>query len=146
MLVNLGIALGASIVTLFGTALFARVIIGRGKYTVAIMQILGMGTLAYLLFTAGIVGFIGAGIIAAFPLVTRLIAVGFIAWMGRRALTGKLGEETQWAAELVEEGDKEFMQAAKALPSYELKEVGIIAESKTELRDLTIERYEELAQ
>lgn len=146
MVINLGIALGASIVALFGTALFAKVVLGAGRIGTAITQITGMIILAYVLLSIGIVGNIGAGIIAAFPIVLRLVVFGFIAWVGKRVMSGAMGEEAKWAGELVEEGDQEFMKAAKALPSYELKEVRIIAESKDELRDLTVERYEELTQ
>lgn len=143
MVINIGIALVASIATLFGTALLAKVVFNRGAVGVAVLQIIGMATLAYGLLSVGVVGIIGAGIIAAFPITTRLFAYLFVAWIKARAMSGKMGDETMWAAELVEEQDTEFIRATAALPSYELKEVGIIAESKEELRDLTIERYEQ---
>lgn len=61
-----------------------------------------------------------------------------------KALNGDYGNETMWASELVEEGDQLFIMAVNTLPQSEMTEVGIIAESKQELRDLTVERFEDL--
>lgn len=60
-----------------------------------------------------------------------------------KARNGDYGVETKWAAELVDEGDQLFTIAVVELPNTEMKEVGIIAESKDELRELTVERLEE---
>lgn len=59
------------------------------------------------------------------------------------ALDGEYGDETKWAAELSEEGDTLFEIAATELPQEDLMEVGIVAESKEELREMTVERLEE---
>lgn len=60
------------------------------------------------------------------------------------ALNGKYGNMTMWAAELIDDGDREFTIAATALSDKERMEIGVIADSKEELRELTIERLEEL--
>lgn len=69
--------------------------------------------------------------------------------LGRRkrqqALDGELGIENQWAAELDQEGDQLFIIAANSLPDMELKEAGIVAESKQELREETVERFEQMS-
>lgn len=63
----------------------------------------------------------------------------------KKALDGDYGEVTQWAAELTKSGDMEFATAIQAMPDSELMEIGIIADSKEELRELVIERFDELA-
>jgi hypothetical protein len=62
-----------------------------------------------------------------------------------KALDGDYGQITQWAAELTRDGDMEFAMAIKALPKREKTDIAIIADSKEELRELTMERFEELA-
>lgn len=62
----------------------------------------------------------------------------------RKALGGDYGEVTQWAAEIAEEGDREFVMALNELPDEQKREIGIIAESKEELRELVIERLDEI--
>lgn len=59
-----------------------------------------------------------------------------------KALNGEYGNETMWASELIEEGDELFIVAVNTLPKTEMTEVGIIAESKEELRELAVERFE----
>lgn len=63
----------------------------------------------------------------------------------RKALDGQYGDITMWAAELVQNGDMEFAFAIDALPKSERMEIGVIAESKEELRRLTMERLDELS-
>lgn len=81
-----------------------------------------------------------------------LLAIGakwLSGWYSRRqvsnALDGEYGKETKWAAELSKEGDQLFEMAATELDQSELMEIGIVAESKEELRELTVERFEESA-
>lgn len=66
-------------------------------------------------------------------------------WRTKKALDGEYGKPSQWATELIEEEDQLFILAVNSLPNMEMKEIGIIAESKEELRELTVERLEELA-
>lgn len=61
----------------------------------------------------------------------------------RKALNGDYGEETRWASELVDEGDQLFTIAVTHMPNRELRDCGIIAESKEELREIVVERFEE---
>jgi hypothetical protein len=60
-----------------------------------------------------------------------------------RAKRGDYGDSTKWATELLEADDQHFELAVKGLSKNELKEVGIIADSKEELRELAVERFEE---
>jgi len=60
-----------------------------------------------------------------------------------KALDGDYGKETQWASELVDEGDQLFTVAVSEMPNAELRDCGIIAESKEELREVVVERFEE---
>lgn len=83
-------------------------------------------------------------------LFVALIVLGFLnrlnkARQRRNAMNGKYGDETRWATELIDEGDQHFTLAVQSLPQKEMMELGIIAESKEELRNKTIERFEELA-
>lgn len=65
-------------------------------------------------------------------------------WRTQRALNGKYGEPTMWSMQLIEEDeDMDFCHAISALPQWEVMEVGIVAESKEELRERMIDRYEE---
>ena len=61
----------------------------------------------------------------------------------KKALSGGYGEEVKWASELIEDGDELFVIAVNSIDQTEMKEIGIIAESKQELRNLTIERFDE---
>lgn len=62
-----------------------------------------------------------------------------------KALNGDYGEVTKWAAEMTKNGDMEFATAIQALPEKELMEIGIVADSKEELRKLVVERFNKLA-
>lgn len=74
----------------------------------------------------------------------KLLRIVLVRRQREKALNGKHGIESRWAAELDEQGDQMFIMAANSLPDMELKEIGIVAESKEELRELTIERFEEM--
>lgn len=86
-------------------------------------------------------------VLAAFvgPLVVNVVHTLRKRRQRRRALNGDYGEPTKWATELVNEGDREFALAVNSLPQDEITEVGIIAESKQELRERTVARFEERA-
>jgi len=78
----------------------------------------------------------------------NLIAKSIKVWKNRqrtKALNGEYGEVTKWATELTKEGDMAFATAIQSLPKEEKIEISIIVESKEELRELTMERFEELA-
>lgn len=146
MILNIGITVVASIVALVVSTLFSRVVFGGNGFINWIVQQLVLIGLAYTLLTLGVVGMVGAVIVAALPTLLRIVFWSFLIVMSYRALKGSFGKETQWAAELFKEGDTEFIRAVKALPQNELVEIRIIAETKDGLRDLTIERYEQLSE
>ncbi len=59
------------------------------------------------------------------------------------ALSGKYGTETKWAAELVKDGDTEFLQATQNMSQTEMSAIGMSVESKKELREAVIEYHKE---
>lgn len=142
MIINLAIAAGASFVTIFVASIIA-VMVSNNSFIKMAIQLLAMGALGYGLYTIGFIGIIPAIAIAAVPITTRVVSYIFIKILTRRAISGKMGKESRWAAELHRERDTEFMQAAQVLPRAHLTEVSILADSKEELRELTIERAEE---
>lgn len=143
MFINIGIAFVSVIGGLFITALIGHGVLNRGTIGTALVQLLGMSIIAYVLFQLGIVGILGLSLVVASPIIVRIISLLLMLWVSKRALSGDMGQESMWAAELVKESDEKFSEATKNLPSYELREIGIIAESKEELRDMTIERYKQ---
>lgn len=88
------------------------------------------------------------------PIGAGALAVGVSAVIGgigilnkkrqsKKARAGGYGDEVKWATELVDDGDQMFIIALNGVSQTEMKEIGIIAESKEQLRELTIERFEE---
>lgn len=119
-------------------------LLGVGGILRLVFQTVGVGLIAYLLFNAEFIGIaLTIGMVIT-PIVISVFYTLFMIWVGRRALNGDLGKESQWASELIDERDAEFITATRALPEIELKEVAILSESKEELREMTVERYEEL--
>lgn len=142
MIATVGTIVGAWIITLFLSTLMAG-ILGAGTIGKALIQILSMSGVAAALVSMGYLTLIGAGVFVAVLIVLKAaVSLLFLLYF-YKALQGELGEETQWATEIAKEGDQEFIEAMTSLPSTELKEVSIIAESKGELRELTVERSEE---
>ena len=70
-------------------------------------------------------------------LVLRLV---FAYRRGKKALNGDLGEEQQWMAEMIIDGDEQFMQALESISTLEQREAIIVASSKSELRTEILER------
>lgn len=64
----------------------------------------------------------------------------------RKALNGDYGEVTMWATEIVDDGDMDFAMAIQALSEADKMEIGIIADDKEELRNLVIDRLDEVAE
>lgn len=75
--------------------------------------------------------------------IIKFLSDWYLDFRTQRALDGKYGIETRWVAEMIEDGDIEFCQAVANLPQWEMMEVEIVAESKSELRERTISRYQE---
>lgn len=61
----------------------------------------------------------------------------------RKIKSGEYGNMRMWSYEFFEDGDEDFIRAQTALPPEDVMEVGIIADSKEELREEMLERYEE---
>lgn len=87
-------------------------------------------------------GSLVSGIMVAIPTVIHLLRFTVAKILDSRIRSGAYGEPAMWAYELIEEeDDKRFIQAQHILSESEVREVSIIAESKDEMRDLMIERY-----
>ena len=126
----------------FSIALLAAVIIPRiiGGTPLRIFAFVALG--AATVYT-GFAPLWGGVLIALAPLLTFLSLIVYAYWVGQRALSGKMGKETQWIAELVKDDNKPFIEAMNHLNQDEVKEITIIAESKQELNELALERAKE---
>jgi hypothetical protein len=126
----------------FGIALLVAIIIPR---------IVGGLPVEVLLFTALAVASVYTGftsvwagiVIATAPLIVSGMGMLYFYWIGQRALAGKMGQEQQWIAELVDANDEKFMESMEALERMEVREVIVIADSKEELRQTIITRAQE---
>ena len=142
MLVAIGTIVGAWFVALLVSTVLATSL-GAGTISKGIIQVLAAMATGAALFYGGYLSLVGVAVfIAAVIALKATIAVLFMVYF-YQALQGELGTESQWATELAKDGDDEFIAAMTSLPSQELKELSIIAESKSELRELTVERSEE---
>ena len=123
----------------FGIALLAAVIIPRiiGGTPVRVLAFVSLG--AATVYT-GFAPLWAGVLIALAPVFGALVGVLYFYWLGRRALTGKMGEEQQWMAEFINENDEEFMHAMAQINRMEAKELFVLAEDKEELRELALER------
>lgn len=81
-------------------------------------------------------------LVAAY-VVFSVLSIVYGVWKLRRALNGKYGDAMQWTAEFLKDKDRAFIEAAKHLPRHEQRELGIIADTKDEFREATIERAKE---
>jgi hypothetical protein len=126
----------------FGIALLVAIIIPR---------IVGGLPVEMLLFTALAVASVYTGftsvwagiVIATAPLIVSGMGMLYFYWIGQRALAGKMGQEQQWIAELVDANDEKFMESMEALERMEVREAIVIADSKEELRQTIITRAQE---
>lgn len=126
----------------FGIALLAAVIIPRiiGGTPVRVLAFVSLG--AATVYT-GFAPLWAGVLIALAPVFGALATVMYFYWLGRRALSGKMGEEQQWMAEFINENDEEFMHAMAQINRMEAKELFVLAEDKEELRELALERASE---
>lgn len=143
MLVEIAVVLATVIpVMLIGKAIAIQ--ISHNSWFVAVAQAaLGAGTGYALasLFTFSVPIVVAGATIA--PLIITAFAVIDKKQQKKKTLSGEYGPEAQWAAEIADSGDEEFKFAVSVLSNREMREIGIIAESKEELRELTIERLDE---
>jgi len=141
MIVEIAIAIGTSIVTMIVVGTVVKGIIGLRSLINWMAQTAALAAIATV---AGFTTFQTAFVLV-FPAVIHLTAWGLGKVIEARARRGDYGDEAKWAMELFEENDQQFIHAQAVLPKSEVREVQIIADSKQELRDLMIERHNELA-
>lgn len=142
MVLNTIVTLVVAAVLLTLTATVVRLVGGNSLATL-IAQNIVLGAGAYAVFTIGFVGLPVAIAVAAMPIVMRVIAYVWLYRQGQKFLRGDYGEEAQWAAELAKSDDRDFITASNKLSEMQLREIGIMSDSKEELRKNTIERAEE---
>lgn len=143
MVLNTIAAIGAGFVLLYVVATVLR-IAGFGGFTTLVSQTGVTGAAGYVLLSISFINLPVAVALGLLPLCLRIFAYGWFYYQGKKLLNGDYGEQARWAAELVQSGDTEFIEACARLPQVELREVGIMAEDKEELRELTVERAAEM--
>lgn len=143
MILNIVIAFAA---TLLFMSLVSNIVraLGGGWLTVLFLQ-MGVSTItASILFGSGFLVFWPAIGLALLPIVVRMFIFGYYYHRTKKYLSGDRGDASMWAAELVTEGnDEEFKKAVSSLDETDIREIGILAENKEELREMTVERADE---
>lgn len=142
MVLNTVIALAVGFILLSVVATVVRLAGGRSLATLLVQTLVNIGV-GYTLLTMSFISLPVAVAVIMTPLGARIFAYVWFYWQGKKILNGEYGKQTQWAAELVESGDEEFLQASAQLSQMELREVGIMSDSKKELRENTINRVQE---
>lgn len=142
MLVDIGLALLVGVVTMIVIGTVVKAILGLRS---GLNWLLQTTTLVAVASYAPWVVTLQAAILVALPTVVHVTTYTLRKVIEVRAARGHYGEEAKWAYELFDEGDQEFLIAQQALPQSEITEVAVIANSKQELRELMIDRYEELS-
>ena len=140
MIAEIGLAVGLSIVGMVVVGTVIKGMLGLRSVINFVAQTLVLYGVATLLGLS----MLQTGIMVAFPLVIHLTKITLFKIVEARASRGHYGEEAQWAYELMKSDDEQFIHAQHVLPNREVREVSIIADSKDEMRDLMIERYNEL--
>jgi len=127
---------GGAIVTL---AIIAQLVSSIGMIGTAVLQTAAlMGGGGYL-YTEGIIGLPLLVLLAFLPTSINVFHIIWFMWIGNNVLEGKYGEEAQWAGELVEEEDAQFIEAMTSLDQMTIREIGIMSDSKEELRERTVD-------
>lgn len=139
MLVPSIAAVVGGVVLLYVIAIVVRSL-GGGRNLTLLSQIIIHGASAWLLVSNSIILVPAAVVLALLPFVIRVFAMMWFYYIGKKILNGDFGEESQWAAQLTEAGDEEFIEASQNLSKIELRESGIIAETREEMRDVVIEK------
>ncbi len=144
MVVNTIVLIAAGTLSMVLVAqVFSR--LGLGPPEIKGLQLIVNASLA-----AGAVVYLGisyllAGVIVLLPVFLTAFSFLFYKRRGKKMLNGEYSEQSKWAAEMILDDDEEFAAAIEVLPNTEVKEIGIIAESKDDLRARTIERAEDKA-
>jgi len=136
-------AIGAGLVLLYVVATVLR-LFGFGGFATLIAQTVVNSAVGYALLSVSFIGLPVAVALGLMPLGMRIFAYLWFYRQSKKVLAGDYGEQARWAAELVESGDDEFIEASARLPQIHLNEIGILSDSKEELRENTIERAEEM--
>lgn len=145
MVLNTVMAVLGGLLLLYYVARMVRLVTVSGIVTLVAQSIVNV-IFATVIFTLGFISLPIAAVIALMPIGARFVAYGWFYWQGKKVLGGGYGEEAMWAAELAESGDTEFMKATARLPQRELREIGIISDTKDELRENTLDRLDELTE
>jgi hypothetical protein len=135
------VAIGSVIAAVFALGTIAFIVrqAGGGSFITIVLQEILLAAGAYYVYTLEAIGLLAAVLIVLLPILFRLLSVILNYRAGKKVLDGEYGEAAMWAGELVQDEDEEFVQAMVTMSSTELREIGIIAESKEELRDITVE-------
>jgi len=135
------IQIGAIIGTLIGMAIVSSIVrgVGLGTKTVILGQLALAAGGGYLLLNAGHIGQYVFATMVSLVVAVRVLMLVYMYYMSRKVLDGSMGEEAQWAGEIVKSGDQEFINAIQGLDGMDMKEIGIMAESKEELREMTLD-------
>lgn len=145
MVLNTIAAIGGGFVLLYVVATVIR-LAGYGGLVTLVAQTVANSVAGYALLSIGFINLPIAIALGLLPVVLQLFAYVWFYHQGKKVLNGDYGEQARWAAELVESGDTKFMEASARLPQMELREIGIMSDSKEELRENTIERADELSE
>jgi len=120
-------------------AIIAQLVSSIGMIGTAVLQTAAlMGGGGYL-YTEGIIGLPLLVLLAFLPTIINVFHIIWFMWIGNNVLKGKYGEEAQWAGELVEEEDAQFIEAMTSLDQMTIREIGIMSDSKEELRERTVD-------
>jgi hypothetical protein len=141
MLVEIAVAVVLGVVSMVVVGTIVRQLLGLRSAINWFMQtavLFGLATVMQF-------GVVATAIMVAFPTLIHGARQIMLKFVERRASNGHYGEEAKWAYELVtEEEDEQFIHAQTVLPDEEVMEISIIADSKQELRDMMVERYNEV--
>lgn len=135
-------AIGAGLILLYAVATIVRVSGGSSNATLG-AQFIASWALAGVVLFLSIANLPVAVAIGLLPILLRIVAMVWFYYIGRKVLNGDFGEESQWAGELVESGDEEFIEASNDLSKMELRESGIIATDKSEMREIVVEKADD---
>lgn len=142
MIVNTLMAAGTALIVMNVVSTLVRSAGGRSIKT-ALAQTVTLGVMgAILLYTEFIVLPVAVGLLLL-PISAQLFAAIWFYHQGKKLLRGDFGDESMWAAEMASEEDEEFIMAADQLNKMQMREAGIEAESKDELRENVIDRAKE---
>lgn len=137
VLTQIGVVVGTVLTLLLTSRVMSS--LGRGATGTMVAQFLVVGGSGYYLFSNDVIGVALFTTIMVLPIVFAVAVYFWFAWLSRKVLDGSYGVEAQWAGELVREEDREFIDAVTQLDQMTIREIGIMSDSKEELRERTID-------